>query len=303
MLENLKEEVLEANLDLVRHGLVIFTWGNVSAIDRASGRVVIKPSGVEYEALKAEDMVVVDLDGNVVEGSLRPSSDTPTHLALYRAFEGIGGVVHTHSTYATAWAQAGLDIPSLGTTHADYFHRAVPCTGDMTHAQIDGDYEAETGAVIVERFRGLDPLHTPGVLVKNHGPFAWGRDAHEAVYNATVLEQVAKMAFVTKLLNPTAGIDPPARRETFPAQTRPRRLLRAEMNHFVKPSAKPNAVRAMPRREKEYESEFFSAPADGTGFRRRPFFLRPLGGGASPNETASAANAPAVDRMRRLENR
>ena len=135
MLENLKEEVLEANLDLVRHGLVIFTWGNVSAIDRASGRVVIKPSGVEYEALKAEDMVVVDLDGNVVEGSLRPSSDTPTHLALYRAFEGIGGVVHTHSTYATAWAQAGLDIPSLGTTHADYFHRAVPCTGDMTHAQ------------------------------------------------------------------------------------------------------------------------------------------------------------------------
>ena len=165
MLENLKEEVLEANLDLVRHGLVIFTWGNVSAIDRASGRVVIKPSGVEYEALKAEDMVVVDLDGNVVEGSLRPSSDTPTHLALYRAFEGIGGVVHTHSTYATAWAQAGLDIPSLGTTHADYFHRAVPCTGDMTHAQIDGDYEAETGAVIVERFRSLDPLHTPGVLV------------------------------------------------------------------------------------------------------------------------------------------
>ena len=303
MLENLKEEVLEANLDLVRHGLVIFTWGNVSAIDRASGRVVIKPSGVEYEALKAEDMVVVDLDGNVVEGSLRPSSDTPTHLALYRAFEGIGGVVHTHSTYATAWAQAGLDIPSLGTTHADYFHRAVPCTGDMTHAQIDGDYEAETGAVIVERFRGLDPLHTPGVLIKNHGPFAWGRDAHEAVYNATVLEQVAKMAFVTKLLNPTAGIDPPARRETFPAQTRPRRLLRAEMNHFVKPSAKPNAVRAMPRREMEHESEFFSAPADGTGFRRRPFFLRPLGGGASPNETTSAANAPAVDRMRRLENR
>ena len=208
MLENLKEEVLEAHLDLVRHGLVIFTWGNVSAIDRASGRVVIKPSGVEYEALKAEDMVVVDLDGNVVEGSLRPSSDTPTHLALYRAFEGIGGVVHTHSTYATAWAQAGLDIPSLGTTHADYFHRAVPCTGDMTHAQIAGDYEAETGAVIVERFRSLDPLHTPGVLVKNHGPFAWGRDAHEAVYNATVLEQVAKMAFITKLLNPTAGIDP-----------------------------------------------------------------------------------------------
>ena len=290
MLENLKEEVLEANLDLVRHGLVIFTWGNVSAIDRASGRVVIKPSGVEYEALKAEDMVVVDLDGNVVEGSLRPSSDTPTHLALYRAFEGIGGVVHTHSTYATTWAQAGLDIPSLGTTHADYFHRAVPCTGDMTHAQIDGDYEAETGAVIVERFRGLDPLHTPGVLVKNHGPFAWGRDGTGTGRQNGLRHQTAQ---------PDGRHRPPARRETFPAQTRPRRLLRAEMNHFVK----PNAVRAMPRREKEHESEFFSAPADGTGFRRRPFFLRPLGGGAFPNEMASAANAPAVDRMRRLENR
>ena len=169
MLENLKEEVLEANLDLVRHGLVIFTWGNVSAIDRASGRVVIKPSGVEYEALKAEDMVVVDLDGNVVEGSLRPSSDTPTHLALYRAFEGIGGVVHTHSTYATAWAQAGLDIPSLGTTHADYFHRAVPCTGDMTHAQIDGDYEAETGAVIVERFRSTRRACWSRTTAPSHG--------------------------------------------------------------------------------------------------------------------------------------
>lgn len=208
MLENLKEEVLRANLDLVRHGLVIFTWGNVSAIDRASGRVVIKPSGVEYKALKAENMVVVDLDGNIVEGSLRPSSDTPTHLALYRAFEGIGSVVHTHSTYATAWAQAGLEIPPLGTTHADYFHHAVPCTADMTRAQIGGDYETETGRVIVERFRRLDPLHTPGVLVKNHGPFAWGRNAHEAVYHATVLEEVAKMAFVTKLLDPTAGISP-----------------------------------------------------------------------------------------------
>ena len=208
MLEELKEKVFHANLELVKHGLVIFTWGNVSAIDRATGLVVIKPSGVSYEKMKAKDMVVVDLDGNVVEGTLKPSSDTPTHVILYKAFPEIGGVVHTHSTYATAWAQAGCDIPNIGTTHADYFHRAVPCTGDMTHAQIDGDYEAETGAVIVERFRGLDPLHTPGVLVKNHGPFAWGRDAHEAVYNATVLEQVAKMAFVTKLLNPTAGIDP-----------------------------------------------------------------------------------------------
>ena len=208
MLEELKEKVFHANLELVKHGLVIFTWGNVSAIDRATGLVVIKPSGVSYEKMKAKDMVVVDLDGNVVEGTLKPSSDTPTHVILYKAFPEIGGVVHTHSTYATAWAQAGCDIPNIGTTHADYFHRAVPCTGDMTHAQIDGDYEAETGAVIVERFRSLDPLHTPGVLVKNHGPFAWGRDAHEAVYNATVLEQVAKMAFITKLLNPTAGIDP-----------------------------------------------------------------------------------------------
>jgi len=258
MLENLKEEVLEANLDLVRHGLVIFTWGNVSAIDRASGRIVIKPSGVEYEALKAEDMVVVDLDGNVVEGSLRPSSDTPTHLALYRAFEGIGGVVHTHSTYATAWAQAGLDIPSLGTTHADYFHRAVPCTGDMTHAQIDGDYEAETGAVIVERFRGLDPLHTPGVLVKNHGPFAWGRDAHEAVLQRDGTGTGRQNGLRHQTAQPDGRHRPPARRETFPAQTRPRRLLRAEMNHFVKPSAKPNAVRAMPRREMDERNSIFS---------------------------------------------
>ena len=208
MLENLKEEVLEANLDLVRHGLVIFTWGNVSAIDRASGRVVIKPSGVEYEALKAEDMVVVDLDGNVVEGSLRPSSDTPTHLALYRAFEGIGGVVHTHSTYATAWAQAGLDIPSLGTTHADYFHDAIPCTADMTVQEVEGDYELETGNVIVKRFEKLNPMHTPGVLVKNHGPFAWGKDAGDAVHNAVVMEQVAKMASIAYTINPNLTMNP-----------------------------------------------------------------------------------------------
>lgn len=206
MLEKLKQEVLEANLALVRHGLVIFTWGNVSAIDRTSGLVVIKPSGVEYDAMKADDMVVVDLDGKVVEGCLRPSSDTPTHLALYKAFGDIGGVVHTHSTYATAWAQSGMDIPCWGTTHADYFHNAIPCTADMTDAQIDGDYEAETGTVIIERFRGLNPVHTPGVLVKNHGPFAWGADAHEAVHNAVVLEQVAKMAFITRMLNPSTDI-------------------------------------------------------------------------------------------------
>lgn len=208
MLENLKEEVLEANLDLVRHGLVIFTWGNVSAIDRASGRVVIKPSGVEYEALKAEDMVVVDLDGNVVEGSLRPSYDTPTHLALYRAFEGIGGVVHTHSTYATAWAQAGRDIPNIGTTHADYFHDAIPCTAEMSRAEVEGNYEKETGRVIVRCFKEIDPVHTPGVLVRNHGPFAWGRDAADAVHNAVVLEQVAKMAYLSYQINPALTMNP-----------------------------------------------------------------------------------------------
>lgn len=208
MLENLKEEVLEANLDLVRHGLVIFTWGNVSAIDRASGRVVIKPSGVEYEALKAEDMVVVDLDGNVVEGSLRSSSDTPTHLALYRAFEGIGGVVHTHSTYATAWAQAGRDIPNIGTTHADYFHDAIPCTAEMSRAEVEGNYEKETGRVIVRCFKEIDPVHTPGVLVRNHGPFAWGRDAADAVHNAVVLEQVAKMAYLSYQINPALTMNP-----------------------------------------------------------------------------------------------
>lgn len=208
MLEKLRQEVLEANLSLVRHGLVLFTWGNVSAIDRSSGLVVIKPSGVEYGALKAGEMVVVDLDGKVIEGEYRPSSDTPTHLALYRAFPAIGGVVHTHSTYATAWAQSGLEIPCLGTTHADYFHHTIPCTADMTDAQIDGDYEAETGRVIIERFRNLNPVHTPGVLVKNHGPFAWGVDAYGAVHNAVVMEEVAKMAFITKMLNPAAGIRP-----------------------------------------------------------------------------------------------
>lgn len=203
MLEELKAKVCQANLDLVRHGLVIFTWGNVSAVDRESGLVVIKPSGVSYDAMKPEDMVVVDLDGKVVEGKLRPSSDTPTHLVLYRAFSGIGGVVHTHSTYATAWAQAGKDLPNIGTTHADYFHDAVPCTPDMTREEVMGDYELETGNVIVRRFEGIDPVHTPGVLVKNHGPFSWGKDAAEAVHNAVVLEQVAKMAYIAYGVNPS----------------------------------------------------------------------------------------------------
>ena len=208
MLEELKAKVCQANLDLVRHGLVIFTWGNVSAVDRESGLVVIKPSGVSYDVMKPEDMVVVDLDGKVVEGKLRPSSDTPTHLVLYRAFSGIGGVVHTHSTYATAWAQAGKDLPNIGTTHADYFHDAVPCTPDMTRDEVMGDYELETGNVIVRRFEGIDPVHTPGVLVKNHGPFSWGKDAAEAVHNAVVLEQVAKMAYIAYGVNPSLTMNP-----------------------------------------------------------------------------------------------
>ena len=208
MLEELKDKVCRANLDLVRHGLVLFTWGNVSAIDRESGLVVIKPSGVSYDDMKPEDMVVVDLDGKVVEGRLNPSSDTPTHVVLYKAFPQAGGVVHTHSTYATSWAQAGLDIPNIGTTHADYFHDAVPCTPDMTESEVKGEYELETGNIIVRRFEGLNPVHTPGVLVKNHGPFTWGKDADEAVYNAVVLEQVAKMASISFGINPALTMNP-----------------------------------------------------------------------------------------------
>lgn len=208
MLASLKEQVFKANLMLVEHGLVIFTWGNVSAIDRELGMVVIKPSGVSYRTMTADDMVVVDMDGKVVEGNLRPSSDTPTHLALYRAFEGIGGIVHTHSVYATSWAQAGVDLPNIGTTHADYFHHDIPCTGDMTREQINGNYEWETGTVIIERFRDMDPMHTPGVLVKNHGPFTWGKDPFKAVENAVVLEQVAKMAAVAYSINPALNMNP-----------------------------------------------------------------------------------------------
>ena len=202
MLEELKAKVCKANLELVEHGLVIFTWGNVSAIDRESGLVVIKPSGVSYDKMKPSDMVVVDLDGNIVEGDLNPSSDTPTHLALYRAWPEIGGVVHTHSTYATAWAQAGRDLPNIGTTHADYFHKEIPCTDFMTEAEVKGAYELETGNVIIRRFEGMNPVHTPGVLVKNHGPFSWGKDAFDAVHNAVVMEQVAKMAYIAFGVNP-----------------------------------------------------------------------------------------------------
>ena len=187
---------------------MIFTWGNVSGIDRESGLVVIKPSGVSYEGMTPEDMVVVSLDGEVVEGSLKPSSDTPTHLVLYKAFKEIGGVVHTHSTFATAYAQAGLGIPNIGTTHSDYFHDGIPCTEDMTAEEVNGDYELETGNVIVRCFKEKNPMHTPAVLVKNHGPFTWGRDAAEAVHNSVVLEQVAKMAVISFSISPLVGMNP-----------------------------------------------------------------------------------------------
>jgi L-ribulose-5-phosphate 4-epimerase len=204
MLEALKHTVWEANMDLPKYGLVTFTWGNVSGIDRESGYAVIKPSGVPYEELKAEQMVVVDLEGNVVEGNLRPSSDTATHVLLYKAFPAIGGIVHTHSPWATSWAQAGCSIPALGTTHGDYFYGGVPCTRAMTEAEINGAYELETGNVIVETFNtnNIDPSQVPSVLVNSHAPFCWGKDPHNAVHNAVVLEEVAKMALHTYQLNP-----------------------------------------------------------------------------------------------------
>lgn len=208
MLEDLKRKVFRANLDLVKHGLVIFTWGNVSAVDRSRGLMVIKPSGVEYDGMSAEDMVVVDFDGKVAEGKYKPSSDTATHLALYKAFAEVGGVVHTHSTYATAWAQAGRDIPNIGTTHADYFSQAIPCTRAMTDEEINGAYELETGKVIVERFANINPAYVPATLVKNHGPFAWGKDAADAVHNAVVLEQVAKIAYISYGVNPKLDMNP-----------------------------------------------------------------------------------------------
>ena len=202
MLEELKEKVLKANLLLPHYGLVTFTWGNVSEIDRERNLVVIKPSGVDYDKLTVEDMVVVDLSGHVVEGTLRPSSDTPTHLELYKAFKEIGGIVHTHSTFATSWAQAGLSIPCFGTTHADYFYNEIPSARSLTKEEIATDYEKNTGLVIVETFKSRDPLATPGVLCVNHGPFTWGKDSLEAVHNAVVLEEVAKMAMYAKLINP-----------------------------------------------------------------------------------------------------
>lgn len=207
MLEKLKEQVLQANLDLVKHGLVIFTWGNVSGIDRDKGFVVIKPSGVAYHKMKPKDMVVLNLYGQVMEGTLKPSSDAPTHLVLYRQFLTIGGIVHTHSEWATSWAQAGKAIPAIGTTHADYFYGEIPCTRKMTKAEIDGEYELETGKVIVETFKDLNPEQVPGVLVNNHGPFTWGTDADNAVHNAVVLEEVSKMAFRSFVLNPETKME------------------------------------------------------------------------------------------------
>lgn len=208
MLEQLKEEVFKANLDLVKHRLVIFTWGNASGIDRESGLFVIKPSGVDYDVMKPSDMVVVDMEGKVVEGKLKPSSDMLTHLCLYKNFQSIGGVVHTHSTYATAWAQAGTGIPNIGTTHADYFSGEIPCTRQMTEEEIFSAYELETGNVIVETFGGINPVEVPGVLVHNHGPFSWGKDAHDAVHNAVVMEQVARMASISFAVNPSLKMNP-----------------------------------------------------------------------------------------------
>ena len=204
MLEELKFEVFEANLELPKRNLVTYTWGNVSGIDREKGLFVIKPSGVDYEKMTPQDMVVMDLEGNKVEGDLNPSSDTPTHLELYRAFESIGGIVHTHSSFATSWAQAGRDIPCYGTTHADYFYGTIPCARNLTPEEIEEAYEKNTGITIIETFkeRGIDPMYVPGVLCKNHGPFTWGRDAGHAVYNAVVLEEIAKMNLMTEILNP-----------------------------------------------------------------------------------------------------
>ncbi len=204
MLEALKGKVLKANLDLVKYHLVLFTWGNVSEIDRESGLIVIKPSGVSYDEMTAEDMVVVDLNGKVVEGKLRPSSDTPTHIEFYKAFPNVGGVTHTHSTFATAWAQAGRAIPFYGTTHADYFYGDIPCARSLTQVEIEGEYEKNTGLAIIEKFRedNLNPLEVPGVLIKSHGVFAFGKDGDASVYNATVIEEVAKMATITEAVNP-----------------------------------------------------------------------------------------------------
>ena len=210
MLEELKKKVYEANMELPRRNLVTYTWGNVSGIDREKGLFVIKPSGVEYDELKPEDLVVMDLKGNKVEGDMNPSSDTKTHLVLYNAFPQIGGIVHTHSPYAVGWAQAGRDIPCYGTTHADYFYGPIPCARPLTQEEPDEDYELNTGNIIVEEFkaRGIDPVAVPAVICHSHGPFAWGKDAAQAVYHAVVLEEVAKMAIFTRQVDPSAAPAP-----------------------------------------------------------------------------------------------
>ena len=210
MLETLKFEVYKANMELPRRGLVTYTWGNVSGIDRERGLFVIKPSGVEYDELKPTDMVVMDLAGNKVEGDLNPSSDTKTHLVLYNTFPEIGGIVHTHSPHAVAWAQAGRDIPAYGTTHADYFYGSIPCARHLTQGELDEDYEKNTGVVIAETFRkrGLDPMAVPAVICHSHGPFTWGKDAAQAIYHAVVLEEVAKMAILTRQVEPNAESAP-----------------------------------------------------------------------------------------------
>jgi L-ribulose-5-phosphate 4-epimerase len=204
MLEELKQQVWQANLALVQYGLVVLTWGNVSGIDRQQNRVVIKPSGVEYDQLRAEQLTVVDLQGRLIEGTLRPSADTPTHLELYKAFPQVNGIAHTHSELATVFAQAGVEIPCLGTTHADHFRGTIPLTRSMTEQEVSGEYEMNTGRVIVERMANLDPLAMPGILVAGHGPFTWGKNAMEAVHHSLILERVASMAFKTFMLNPDA---------------------------------------------------------------------------------------------------
>lgn len=210
MLENLKKLVYEANMELPKYGLVTFTWGNVSAIDRESGLFVIKPSGVDYEKLTPDDMVVMDLEGNRVEGRLNPSSDTPTHLELYKAFPKMGGIVHTHSRWATSWAQAGRSIPCYGTTHADYMYGEIPCLRCLTKEEIDGAYEKNTGLLIADYFKDKEYMAVPACLCKNHGPFAWGKDAQEAVHNAVVLEEVARMAAGCEIINPRVQSAPQA---------------------------------------------------------------------------------------------
>ena len=208
MLEELKQKVYEANMELPRRGLITYTWGNVSGIDREKGLFVIKPSGVDYDVLKPSDMVVMDLEGNKVEGEMNPSSDTATHVELYNAFKEIGGIVHTHSPHATAWAQAGRALPCYGTTHADYFYGEIPCARNLTAEEIEEGYEMNTGRVIIETFQGKNPVYIPAVLCKNHGPFTWGKDAAEAVHNAVVLEEIARMNSMTELINPQAGPAP-----------------------------------------------------------------------------------------------